>query len=269
MPKTTDNWLKEASKQLDQAGIESARLDCLVLLEDALGVDRAAILAHPDRQIDDVTEVDLNTKIAQRALHTPLAYVRGHTEFYGRRFAVSPAVLVPRPESEAMITMLAPLPGVTSIADIGTGSGCLGITAALLFPRAQVTLFDISDDALAVAKANARAHGATVAFKNNDLLTSKPSATVILANLPYVPDNYPTNQAATHEPDLALFAGPSGLDLYRRFWQQVPELPAQPAHIFTESLLPQHASLSALAKTAGYRLAATDGLVQHFVPATR
>src|SRR6266508_1210490 len=107
---TTYEFLKSATARLKQAGIASARLDTLVLLEDALGQDRARLLAHPESKIPHSTEVALNTKIAQRATHVPLAYIRGKAEFYGREFAIDKHVLVPRPETETMIDLLKKLP---------------------------------------------------------------------------------------------------------------------------------------------------------------
>ncbi|HSD56293.1 MAG TPA: hypothetical protein VLA92_04020, partial [Candidatus Saccharimonadales bacterium] len=87
---------------------------------------------------------------------------------------------------------------------------------------------------------------------------------VVLANLPYVPDSYPINKAAGFEPSLALFAGADGLDLYRRMWQQLSATSNKPRFVLTESLTEQHEAVSELAKTAGYKLAQTDGLIQLF-----
>lgn len=267
---TTGEFLTAATTQLSRAGIESARLDCLVLLEDELELDRAHLLARPETALSAARLARLRTKLGRRARHLPLAYIRGKAMFYGREFAITRHVLVPRPESETIIEMLKklPLPAGGRLADIGTGSGCLGITAALELPDIIVDLYDIDARALACAKRNAQAFGLPLKTYREDLLEGALSRryTVLLANLPYVPTDYAINQAARQEPKLALFAGTDGLDVYRRFWTQL-EAPAphKPRHVLTEALPSQHAALAKLARGAGYRIAASDDFVQYFV----
>src|SRR3989344_881274 len=129
----SEEWLKQAANTLKTANIGSARLDALVLLEDELNRDKAWILAHPEQPILAQSLKKLNKKLARRTNHEPLAYIRGFSELYGRKFKVNKRVLEPRPESEAMIDLLKELrlPKNSWLADIGTGSGALGITAAL------------------------------------------------------------------------------------------------------------------------------------------
>ena len=103
---TSGDFLHLGEAQLKDAGIQTARLDCLVLLSDILEVDKANILAHPDQQLTEAQQRILEQHIADRVQHIPLAYIRGRAMFYGREFAVSPAVLVPRPETESIITLL-------------------------------------------------------------------------------------------------------------------------------------------------------------------
>jgi release factor glutamine methyltransferase len=265
---TIGHFLNTATQQLKSAGIDSARLDCLVLLEDATSRDRTSLLAHPELEVDVLTEVWLNNKVAQRAAHTPLAYLRGHVAFYGRDFTVNHDVLVPRPETEVMIELLKTLPttSIMHIIDVGTGSGCIGITAALELPTCPTTLIDIDEKALAIAKQNVeRLHADNIQLRQNDLLLNyKSPCDIILANLPYVPDAYEINTAASHEPRLALFAGADGLDLYRKLWEQIAALQNKPVFVFTESLIPQHPTLTALAKASGYNLIQTKGLIQEF-----
>lgn len=268
-----NNFLHRATGKLEKAGIASARLDVLILLEDVLARNRASILAHPELNLSSRQITMLNNYITQRTLHTPLAYIRGTSMFYGRSFTITTDVLVPRPESEAMITLLLRIskraPNALHIADIGTGSGCLGITAKLELPTAQVGLYDISPAALACATHNAKLYGVEVMIEKVDLIkeVSTPGSryNVVLANLPYVPDDFPINQAAAHEPKIALFAGSDGLDLYRRIFMQVATLTDRPRHIITESLQPQHSKLKNIAKKAGYYLQETEGLAQHFL----
>lgn len=265
--KNIQQFLSHATKELAEAGIKTARLDCLVLLEDVFGMDRAILLAHPEIKLTPTRSDSLNKYIVQRAKHVPLAYIRGKIMFYGREFKVNNKVLVPRPESEAIIDLLKTLslPPKPRIADIGTGSGCLGITAALELSGAQVYLYDIDSTVLEVARTNALTHQAVVHIAQHDLLKNcSEQFDVILANLPYVPDHYPINTAARHEPKLALFAGDDGLDLYRVFWQQIGQLPIQPRYVITESLVAQCQTLAELAYANGYNLATTKGLVQAF-----
>lgn len=264
---TAGEFLSTATQALKQAGVASARLDCLVLLEDTVGRDRTWILAHVEHELTKSQTTELNKKVMQRKNHLPLAYIRGEAPFFGREFLVSQAVMVPRPETEIMIEMLTKtrLPSSPAIADIGTGSGCIGISTALELPDAAVYLYDISEAALVIAKANAKALGATVHAAKADLLQNVTRHfDVVLANLPYVPDAYPINQAAQHEPRQALFAGHDGLDLYRRLWRQLANRATQPEFVFTESLSIQHAKMAQLAQTAGYRIAAAQGLIQQF-----
>jgi len=254
---------------LQKSSIESARLDTLILLEDVLQIDRAHLLAHPERTISEADLQQLNTFITQRSKSIPLAYIRGKAAFFGREFIVDKQTLVPRPESEDMISLLLMLPSqqVTSLADIGTGSGCLGITAALERPQAKVYVYDTSAAALQVAAKNAELHQVGVRAAIQDLLQGDAQVyDVVLANLPYVPNEYPINRAASHEPPEALFSGPDGLEHYRRLWQQIAKRDAslRPQDVITEALAGQHEQLAQLAAGAGYRLRAARGLAQHF-----
>jgi release factor glutamine methyltransferase len=269
------DWLKQANQELQTAGIGTARLDSLVLLEDGTGKDRAWLLARPGFELLPAQVIRLRKLLTRRAAHEPLAYIRGKTEFYGREFVLTQAVLEPRPESEAMIGLLKTLDqkGLLKpndrqklkIADVGTGSGALGITAALELSKALVELIDIDPEALKVAKTNVDKFTLNISLIKSDLLEqSSQDYDVLLCNLPYVPDSYHINQAATHEPSVAIFGGPDGLDLYRRLFKQVAKLPQQPLYILTEALPPQHASLEQLANKSGYKLKQTDDFVQVF-----
>ncbi|MBP9852546.1 MAG: release factor glutamine methyltransferase [Patescibacteria group bacterium] len=267
---TINNWLIAAVSTLRSASIQSARLDSLLLLCDELGKDKAWILAHDEDELTPDKIALLDKKVARRVTHEPLAYIRGTVEFYSRDFSVSRDVLVPRPESEAMISLLKNLeePPATII-DVGTGSGSLAITAALETPQATVIATDIDPRCLAVAQKNARILGAAVTCIESDLLESINSdrlseGSVLLANLPYVPQNYPINQAATHEPHLALFSGSSGLDHYTKLFVQATALPTPPSYIITESLYNQHHALAELARKHMYVLVDSEGLAQCF-----
>ena len=264
---TVQEFLGQATLQLQAAAITSARLDVLILLEDVLNKDRGLLLAHPEIVLTDSQLDLLNTFIVQRIKHLPLAYIRGRAAFYGRDFIVNTHVLVPRPETESMITLLKDchfLEGA-KLADIGTGSGCIGITAALEFPAAEVYVYDTSAEALKVAAANAALYKVRVQAAQQDLLTgAQEHFAVILANLPYVPTDYPVNKAASLEPAEALFSGTDGLDHYRIFWKQIAGLATKPQDVITEALPAQHASLTQLAAEAGYALHANLGFAQRF-----
>lgn len=272
---TVGEFLASGTTSLKQAGVESPRLDVLILLEDALHEDRALVLAYTENELPEHTLNELRTKITAREQQIPLAYIRGHAPFYGREFTVTEQVLVPRPESEAMITLLKQhvhLP-VHDIADIGTGSGCLGITAALELkehghtePRAH--LYDTSEGALEVAKGNIERHRLKHACirKSNLLESICEHPDVILANLPYVPEHLEINAAARHEPPEAIFSGPDGLDHYKRFWTQAGALKQKPQLIVTEALPSQHHVHAELARAAGYYQLGRDGFAQAFAP---
>lgn len=268
------DWLKSSTTRLKSSGIDSARLDALLLLCDALDCDKSWILAHDEEAIAPDTLAALDEKIARRLHHEPIAYIRGHVEFYGRKFIVNEHVLVPRPESENVISLLiaySKLHNLKSIIDIGTGSGCLAITAKLELPQTKVYATDIDDECLAVAKKNSFRLLASVDFAQGNLLGAIPKSviqnqkSILLANLPYVPEMYSINQAAKHEPKIALFSGLDGLDHYRNLFAQSAALKAQPIAIITESLPSQHHALAALARKHNFVLEKTKGFAQLFV----
>ena len=271
MPKALD-WLHDATKNLEQADSTTARLDCLVLLEDVTSKDRGWLLAHPEFELSDTHVTKLNGWLQRRSMHEPLAYIRKKTEFYGREFYINSQVLEPRPESETMISLLKTinLPQNALVADIGTGSGALAITAKLEIPTILAVAIDIDPKCLIVARRNARKLGAKISFLRGDLLTPLVThntikrPTVLLCNLPYVPDDFHINPAAMREPRLAIFGGIGGLDVYRRLFAQLSDLTHKPRNILTESLPPQHQTLAEIAKAAGYQLETTDDFIQLF-----
>jgi|SRR5579862_4721820 len=264
---TVGKFLKSAEAQLKAAGISSARLDVLIMLEDSLRKDRAWVLAHPEHELNKVQARRLARKIERRATHVPLAYIRGHSEFYGRQFRVNRHVLEPRPESETMIELLQKmsLPQRPAVADVGTGNGAIGITAALEFPGTTVDLYDISSGALAVAKHNCHLHELRLHARKMNLL-SRPLRPydVILANLPYVPDRWQINEAAMAEPKIAIFGGKDGLDVYRKLFHQLHRFTWKPKYVLTESLPPQHENLAAIAAQNGFNLNRSADFIQVF-----
>lgn len=273
------NWLINAEKTLiDTSG--TARLDTEVLLADALDKDKSWLYAHPDQEIEATTLKKLNSQLKRRVLHEPLAYIRGKSEFYGREFLVDKRVLVPRPETETLIALAIEqvigyrlkIKDKITIVDVGTGSGALAITAKLELPYSEVIATDIDSKCIKLAQRNARKHKANIKFLEGDLLAPFSNLQpitynlVVLANLPYVPTNYPINQAAAHEPKLAIFGGPDGLDLYRQLFNQLSKftVDSQQLTVFTESLNFQHKELNKIAKKAGFKQIAVRDLIQVF-----
>lgn len=263
---TLINWLEAAEQALVKHDVMTARLDCLVLLEDALGKDRAHLLAHPDTKLTQPQQELLNNQVARRAKHEPLAYIRGKTEFYGREFMVNAHTLEPRPETETMIDLLKKLDiKQPVICDVGTGSGAIAITAALELSEASVYACDISDECLHTAARNNEALRANVTlYKSNLLESPRADYDVLLCNLPYVPDSFTINSAAMFEPRLAIFGGTDGLDLYREMFAQIDQLTTKPQYILTESLPFQHEELALIAKLHGYKLQQTEDFIQTF-----
>src|SRR3990167_4436618 len=273
---TIKGWLAQAEAKLKLADIGTARLDVLILLEDETGKDRSWLLAHPETVLQGPSLKRLDKKIKRRAKHEPLAYIRGFTEFYGRKFKVNKHVLEPRPESETMVELLLDLvdsrqqavDSSLQIVDVGTGSGALAITTKLEISEAEVIATDIDPNCLAVAHQNAKDHGFKIKFLQGNLFVPLYSLLTtpytLICNLPYVPDKWRINKAAAREPKKAIFGGPDGLDIYRRLFEQLSKTPQKADFILTESLPPQHEKLVKIAKSTGYKLKQNSDLVQLF-----
>jgi release factor glutamine methyltransferase len=213
--------LAGARARLVAAGIQpdEAAVDVDVYATTILGWDRATLLQNLRQPTPPALEPQFSEWIARRERREPTAYIVGVREFWGRQFIVTPAVLVPRPETEFIVEeALAVLHGTAAprIADIGTGSGVLAVTLAAEVPGATVTATDLSTDALTVAQQNAERHA--VATRVRFLPTSyldnvEGTFDVIVANPPYVrdADKPALSRDVRHEPEVALFGGPDGL----------------------------------------------------------
>lgn len=220
---TVNDWLAEATHQLVFKNVPSARLDAELLLAHTLREPRTWLHGHGDDELEARMVEIANARLDLRLDRVPVAYIIGHKEFYGRRFKVTTATLIPRPESESLIELLNnALPRNESLlnerplrlVDVGTGSGILGITAKLEHPELDVTLTDISRHALKIASSNATILNAEVAFLQSNLLAEYPfAADVIIANLPYVNPEWERSPETDHEPPMALFADRNGLAL--------------------------------------------------------
>lgn len=238
---TLQQALQSAAERLaaDAHLAADARRDAEMLLMHTASLSRAALLAHPTRELAPAQLAAFEFAIARRLRHEPIQYITGTQEFYGLALAVTPAVLIPRPETEHLVEAVLdfltkdhlPKDRPVTIADIGTGSGAIAIALAAQLPQAEITAVDLSPAALAVAQANARAHllDTRIRFLLSDLLKALPAAQktdcfdAIASNPPYVPLSdagqlHP--QVREHEPASALYAGAEGLDVYRRL---IPE----------------------------------------------
>ncbi|MBL8068495.1 MAG: peptide chain release factor N(5)-glutamine methyltransferase [Armatimonadetes bacterium] len=213
-------WIHSAAEELAEAGVDSPRLDAQILAAHALGRDRSWVLSHPE---ESVADSGLSSLLRRRLNREPLAYITGKREFYGREFFVDPDVLVPRQETEFVVER-AKLwmhgGGDWTVLDVGTGSGCIGITLALECPGCRVTLLDKSMNALRVASKNADALEARIdQFVHSDLFHKLPKRRyqLVVSNPPYVAhaDDLPP-EVRDFEPHDALFADANGLAMYRR-----------------------------------------------------
>lgn len=216
-----------AISRLRDAGDPTAALDADVLLAHALGVGKEVLYAHPQELVPDELERDFGELIWRRVLGEPVAYLRGWKEFYGLRFAVDPRVLIPRPETEVLVDAVRDVIRGTQaalIVDVGTGSGAVAVALAVHDRGIRVIATDLSDDVLAVARDNARAHGVAdrIAFRRGDLLAPITEvADVVVANLPYL-RNIDAHRftgprdSLRFEPLAAVVAGARGLELIRR-----------------------------------------------------
>lgn len=267
-------WLAEATRQLQAAGITSARLDTELILTHTLRKPRTYLHAHGDELLSSREHEIADARLQLRLDRTPIAYIIGHKEFYGRPFRVTTATLIPRPESEAIISMLADaepttqplLPETRRLVDIGTGSGCLGITAKLEHPELDVTLLDISNHALRVAEQNAAALHADVQCIKSDLLSNYPFiAHYIIANLPYVDRDWERSPETNHEPSLALFADDDGLSLIKKLITQLPNHLTPGGVAFFEADPRQHDTIITFAAQHGLIHDRTEGFIVSLV----
>lgn len=232
--------LETARAQLEAAGIESAALTSLILLEQVAGLTRERLLAHPEQTLPSENVTAFEQAIQRRCRSEPLAYILGWREFYGRRFAVSPATLIPRPETEGVVERVlpwlqhhqtlttTPLSGLSAL-DVGTGSGAIAVSLLAEIPSLQLAATDSSLAALRVAQTNARAHGVQDRLRlvACDLAAGlRGPFALVAANLPYIP----SNEIASLQPEIAfepceaLDGGPDGTVAIQRLLRDLPRL---------------------------------------------
>jgi len=223
-PECVTALLRWGTEQLRSAGSPQPSLDARVLLLEAGGLTAADLLRDPDQGLPAAQNEHFKHWIGQRARGVPLAYVLGKKEFWSLDFEVTPATLIPRPDSEALIeAALRHAPQARRVVDLGTGSGCLLLAALSELPNASGLGIDRSLEALQVAARNAARLGLRdrCGFVQGDWAAAlaDQSADLVLCNPPYIGETErPSLQAEVldHEPHTALFAGPDGLEAYRR-----------------------------------------------------
>lgn len=224
--RTVRDVLALSSAYLEAKGSPTARLDAELLVGHALGMPRLDLYLHHDRPLTADELAAIRPLLRRRADLEPVAYIVGEVGFRRLVLRTDARALMPRPETETLVEVaLALLPRGGRLVDVGTGAGPIALSVKHERPDADVLAIDVSDAALALARANAERLGLEVAFAVSDLLADLPGRfDVIAANLPYVPDGDPRTEPGVvrHEPHLALWGGPDGLDLIRRLVEQAP-----------------------------------------------
>jgi release factor glutamine methyltransferase len=218
---TVQTALLQGTQLLQEGATSAPRLTAEVLLAHALNRERVYLYAHPEEELTEVAWIHYGRNLHERLKGKPTQYITGRQEFYGRDFRVTPDVLIPRPETEHVVeTALRLAPHAACVLDVGCGSGALAITLRLE-TGAAVWASDISPAALRMAAGNAQRLGAPVSFVACDLLSAfaDRSMDLIVSNPPYVPLGDKAGlqrEVRDWEPHEALFAGPTGLEIYAR-----------------------------------------------------
>jgi release factor glutamine methyltransferase len=231
--------LKQAVDSAYQLFVEndvpSPRLNAELLLMFVLGCERSYLYAHPERELTPDEQSGYDDVARERARGCPTQYITGHQEFWGLDLLVSPAVLIPRPETEHVVETVLELvkeypfagPGRLRMVDVGTGSGCIALALASELPHAEIHACDISDEALEIARINAArlAMGGKVLFRKSDLLSvyAGEKFDFVISNPPYVGEadaDKVQKQVREFEPRIAVFSGVEGMEIYRQLIPQ-------------------------------------------------
>ncbi|MEE3012626.1 MAG: peptide chain release factor N(5)-glutamine methyltransferase [Chloroflexota bacterium] len=255
--------LQDTHQKLEAVGIPDARLEAEILVMTVMRMARQSIFAEQETEVSAQQQETLESLLARRYEREPLAYILGMREFYGINVVLTPAVLIPRPETEGLVehALFIAMMGMESreltIADVGTGSGAIAINLAIHLPAARIFAVDVSDAVLDVAAYNIRAHGVgdRVTLAIGDLLDAVPEPVdLVIANLPYIPsDRISTLQPEVQqEPVLALDGGSDGLDLIRRILIQAEDK-LKPTGIILLEMDPE-------------QIPVVQGLVEHHFP---
>jgi release factor glutamine methyltransferase len=217
--------------------VPSPRLNAELLLTFVLGRERAYLYAHPERELTHDEQARYEEVIRERARGCPTQYITGHQEFWGLDLLVSPAVLIPRPETEHVVETVLELVkeyqcenSRLKMVDVGTGSGCIALALASELPQVEIHACDISEEALEMARANAArlGLGSQVLFRKSDLLSiyENEKFDFVISNPPYVGEidaDKVQRQVREFEPKIAVFSGHEGMDIYRRLVPQAKD----------------------------------------------
>ncbi len=227
--------VNSAYQRFVAADVPSPRLNAEILMTFALGRDRSYLFAHPERELTPEEQYRYDEVTTQRAQGCPTQYITGHQEFWGLDLLVSPAVLIPRPETEHVVETVLELVQEhyrehhtrIKIVDVGTGSGCIALALATELPQAEIHACDISDEALEMARVNAArlGLGSRVLMRKSDLLSVYDHGTFdfVVSNPPYVGEaeaDKVQKQVKDFEPKIAVFSGTEGMDVYRQLLPQ-------------------------------------------------
>jgi release factor glutamine methyltransferase len=265
---TIKNLLAWTTDYLNSKGIPSARLEAQILLAHVLSCRRIELMVRYEEVPPESLRAQFRELVKRRVEHWPVAYLIGQREFYLLPFEVSPAVLIPRPETETLVLAALDLmktrPGAR-VLDLGTGSGCIAISLAHQSPAAQVTAVDLSPDALEIARRNAHRHGVMerVTFLQGDLFKPVPAGAqfdVIVSNPPYVTCAELAELAPEvrdHEPRLALDGGTDGLNVYRRIAAEARPYLAPGGTVLVEHGYQQGESVRAIFAETGWQVRPT------------
>ncbi|MFN9429405.1 MAG: peptide chain release factor N(5)-glutamine methyltransferase [Acidobacteriota bacterium] len=236
---TIGQALRQGIKILTEARIEPPRLTAELLLMHALQKERVFLFSHSNDTLSELAWIHYGRYLHERIAGKPVQYITGRQEFFTRDFKVAPGVLIPRPETEHLIELILALPQpLGSIADAGAGSGAICVTLAAELRRPVIAI-DLSAQALAIARQNAASHKAPVHFLQSHWLSALRPASLdlLVSNPPYIAlTSQPILQREVrdHEPALALFAGPDGLDAYRILASQARDVLKPGARIVLE-----------------------------------
>lgn len=227
VPATAGDALQAARSRLASTS-QYPRRDGELILAHVLGCDPTALLTHPERPLSTKEAEQFEALLKRRLASEPVQYLTGTQEFFGLLFEVSPDVLIPRPETEHLVEAVLERferDANPRIADVGTGSGAIAVAIAHALPRSRVTAVDLYPSALEIARRNAERHGVIdrVTLLQSDLLAAAASTDfdVVVSNPPYIADGEVLEvQVANYEPRSALYAGPTGLEIYQRLIPQ-------------------------------------------------
>ncbi|MDX1481626.1 MAG: peptide chain release factor N(5)-glutamine methyltransferase [Woeseiaceae bacterium] len=237
---------------------DSPRLDAELLLARAIDVPRSYLVAHPEDSLDPDAQDRFRASLEQRRAGMPMAYITGMREFWSLELMVTPATLVPRPETELLVEQVigyVPRRGEADVLDLGTGSGAVAIAVAKERPCCRVVATDVSEEAVAVARENARQHDvANVTFVAGDWTepVRDQRFDVVASNPPYVRDDDPALESLAFEPRTALAGGEDGLRDIRRIAAEAPDVTKPDGVLLIEHGADQSEAVQRILREAGW-----------------